>query len=182
MDKYIRYYDNLATPEFCEQLIGKFEKHSEHYDLVETENFRSFNQINFLNHDEWKEEVNPLMEIFHNGLAKYIGDCGIIREQFPNDYGFEAIRMKRYMPNDKDQFSDHVDVGDLDSSRRFLTFFLYLNNNEAGETEFPQHNIKIKPVTGRLIIFPPMWNYWHAGRKPINTNKYIVGSYLHYIN
>jgi len=30
-------------------------------------------------------------------------------------------------------------------------------------------------------MFPPMWPWLHAGQKPINKPKYIVGSYLHYV-
>ena len=46
-------------------------------------------------------------------------------------YGFEAIRMKKYMPNNIDEFKEHVDVGDYASARRFLVFFLYLDDNEV---------------------------------------------------
>jgi hypothetical protein len=41
--------------------------------------------------------------------------------------------------------------------------------------------MKVQPKTGRLLMFPPMWNYKHIGHKPIEQPKYIVGSYLHYI-
>lgn len=44
----------------------------------------------------------------------------------------KAIRMKRYMPNDIDEFKEHVDVGDYNSARRFLVFFLYLDENKEG--------------------------------------------------
>ena len=30
-------------------------------------------------------------------------------------------------------------------------------------------------------MFPPLWPWVHAGMKPINKPKYMVGSYLHYI-
>ena len=38
--------------------------------------------------------------------------------------------MKKYMPNNIDEFKEHVDVGDYASARRFLVFFLYLDDNE----------------------------------------------------
>ena len=34
---------------------------------------------------------------------------------------------------------------------------------------------------GSALLFPPMWPWAHAGTKPINKPKYIVGSYLHYV-
>jgi len=39
----------------------------------------------------------------------------------------------------------------------------------------------VKPETGRMLMFPPMWTHLHAGTKPIEKPKYIIGSYLHYV-
>ena len=89
--------------------------------------------------------------------------------------------MKRYEPNDIDEFKEHVDVGDYDSARRFLVFFLYLDSNKEGATSFSNFDIAIKPKAGRLLMFPPTWTYLHTGHKPIDKNKYIIGSYLHYV-
>ena len=33
----------------------------------------------------------------------------------------------------------------------------------------------------KYFIFPPNWIYLHSGEKCVETNKYIVGSYAHYI-
>ena len=100
---------------------------------------------------------------------------------FPQQFAFEQFRLKRYLPNGEDHFDDHVDVGDINSARRFLVFFLYLDHNEGGHTDFPQGNISVQPQTGRMLMFPPMWTHLHAGRKPIDKPKYIIVSYLHYV-
>ena len=67
------------------------------------------------------------------------------------------------------------------SARRFLVFFMYLNNNDGGETTFPDYDISVKPEAGKVLVFPPLWTFRHAGQKPINQPKYIIGSYLHYV-
>ena len=89
--------------------------------------------------------------------------------------------MKRYLPDGTDQFGDHVDVNSHESARRFLVFFLYLDDNEKGSTSFPQHDISSTCTKGSVLIFPPLWPWLHAGEKPINKPKYIIGSYLHYV-
>ena len=100
---------------------------------------------------------------------------------FPAQYGFEQFRMKMYDNNGKDQFKDHVDVGDHASAKRFLVMFLYLNDvKEGGETNFPNLNVAIKPKCGRILLFPANWQYRHSGLPPVSSQKYIVGSYLHY--
>ena len=77
-------------------------------------------------------------------------------------------------------------MGNHDSARRFLVYFWYLNDVEVGgETAFQwnsasETNSVIKPVAGRLLMFPHMWTYPHAGLKPISGPKYIIGGYLHY--
>ena len=81
---------------------------------------------------------------------------------------------------EKDEFKEHVDVMDYASAKRFLVFFLYLNNNTGGLTEFPEYDTMITPKAGRLLMFPPLWTHKHIGHKPLEQPKYIVGSYLHY--
>ena len=85
------------------------------------------------------------------------------------------------MPNGKEFFSPHVDCTRLDNSKRFLVFFLYLNNNFDGRTSFSEYDMQVYPKAGRLLMFPPTWTYLHAGFKPKLEPKYIIGSYLHYV-
>ena len=61
-----------------------------------------------------------------------------------------------------------------------LVLFIYLSDNEKGETAFPQMGVASPCKKGSLIMFPPLWPWLHAGLKPINTPKYMTGSYLHY--
>ena len=113
-------------------------------------------------------------------VGKYKED---IKPSWPDKHGFESPRIKRYMPNDTDEFRNHVDVNTNKNCVRFLVFFLYLVDNEAGQTV-------INPIGGDQVIspckkgsvlcFPPMWTHPHAGLKPVRDPKYIVGSYLHY--
>ena len=71
---------------------------------------------------------------------------------WPEKYGMEGIKIKRYLANDVDMFDWHVDVSDGQSNARFLAFFVYLDDNEAGSTEFVDE--KIDCVAGSVLIFP----------------------------
>ena len=53
---------------------------------------------------------------------------------------------------------------------------------EGGETAFIgiDHDTRVQPRAGRLLMFPPMWTHPHAGLPPISNQKYICGTYLHY--
>ena len=181
MIKYIRTYDNVLPMNLCKTLIDKFEQSQDQWVKTDLENHRHFTEININQHPDWSGMVTGLYNALKPYIAKYKEDCKITKTQWPEKYGFEQIRFKKYLPNDKDEFKSHVDVGDYASARRFLVFFLYLNNNMEGATSFEEYNVTVRPERGKLLMFPPTWTYLHTGHKPIKTPKYIIGSYLHYI-
>ena len=150
-----------------------FEKYPQHHEDIVLDGHRSFKQVTMQLHEQWKPFEDTLQEVFFNYIDKYMKDSNVTERMFPQKFAFENFRLKRYMPNDIDEFDNHVDVGSIDSAPRFLVFFLYLDDNEGGHTEFPQFNISVQPQTGRMLMFPPMWTHLHAGRKPIDKPKYI---------
>ena len=155
MQNYIKIYENVISKTFCENLIEKFES-SKTQQLSWPKDKPFFTQINF-------SQIT-------DHIVKYKKDCEIDKNQWPTKYSLEPIRMKRYLPNDSDEFPPHVDVDASRNISRFLVFFLYLTTNEKGGTVFPS------------MSFDSPWPWLHQGMKPIIQSKYIVGSYLHYVN
>ena len=192
MDRYIKVYDDVIDADSCNLLIGKFESAEEdQYEVIrqaERDKAIAFTQINLANSADWTSVQNGMLEVYQDYIFHYINDCNIQPKQWPTTYGYEAIRIKRYLDNDYDRFDPHVDVMNNETARRFLAFFVYLNNvDEGGETEFVQLTkpgthipLKIKAQQGRLLMFPPQWMYYHAGLKPVSNSKYLIHSYCHY--
>ena len=181
MKKYIKVYDDVLSQDHCNTLIQKFEANKDQQVSTDLDNHRHFTEININQHEDWKMMVQGTYLHLRPMIQRYKDDCKITDKQWPSQYGFEEIRFKRYLPNDKDEFKEHVDVGDYASARRFLVFFLYLNNNFDGRTSFSEYDMQVYPKAGRLLMFPPTWTYLHTGHKPKLESKYIIGSYLHYI-
>ena len=191
MDRYIKVYDDVIDADSCNLLIGKFESAEEdQYEVIrqaERDKAIAFTQINLANNADWASVQNGMLEVFQDYILHYINDCNIQPKQWPQTYGYEAIRIKRYRNNDYDRFDPHVDVMNAETSKRFLAFFIYLNDvDEGGETQFVQFKkpgthipLKIKPQQGRLLMFPPQWMYYHAGLKPVSNPKYLIHSYCH---
>ena len=175
MKKYIRFYDDVLTSEQCQNIINKF--HASDKLKPINEGLIKFTELNFS--QAYPEENDNFVELFKYMLDVYKKDCQMTDVQFPSTFSFEEIRMKMYEP-ETDYFKEHVDCYNLESCKRFLVMFLYLDDNEEGMTEFPDFKIAIKPKAGRMVIFPPMWNYLHEAKKAISKPKYIIGSYLHY--
>jgi len=99
--------------------------------------------------------------------------------QFPKEYGFEEMRMKHYEAG-RGEFKPHIDASE-EASKRFLVFFLYLDEGPGGQTVFIDQKMHCERKPGRLLMFPPTWTYPHAGMMPQEIDKHIIGSYLHYV-
>ena len=180
--KYLKVYDDALSSDFCDAIIAKFEALTDKQVSTDLEGVRHFTEINIARNPEFQEEFKYLQMQAQTSIQQYVNDVGIEEGQWQQQSGFEEFRMKRYEPNDKDEFSYHVDVQDYASARRYLVFFWYLNDvEEGGETHFHDIDQGVKPVQGRLLMFPPTWTYPHAGLKPVSGNKYIIGGYLHYL-
>ena len=177
MNNYIQIYKNVISDKYCDELITKFESESnkETYD----QGPMSFTQVN-LNQTQWQDDVYKLSSVFTKYLQQYKNDCAITEHMWPDKYAFEEIRLKKYLANNKDRFDPHVDSINIESAKRFLVFFIYLDNNKRGETNFPQLGLASPCVKGSLLMFPPLWPWLHQGMMPIEKPKYMVGSYLHY--
>ena len=184
MDNYIRIYENALSRDECKHLISKFETDKEHHQVQDCGQGATLTQINLLHSPDtiWKDEVNSLANTIVNCAQQYKKDCDIKDNQWPKQFGFEPPKIKRYMPGSNDRFPEHVDVLDHKTAKRFLTAFIYLDNNEKGQTLITPKDDKFVSfcTRGSLLLFPPLWPWLHTGMPPADKPKYIVGSYLHY--
>ena len=140
METYIRRYDNVISSELCDTLIDRFENNPDQYEK-QKQGEMSFTQIHLLKHKEWSDDAGTIAQSLMKQVERYKEECNIVGNMWPEQFSLEPLRLKRYLPDGTDQFGDHVDVNDHNSARRFLVFFLYLDDNEKGSTSFPQHRI-----------------------------------------
>lgn len=69
----------------------------------------------------------------------------------------------------------HFESSSKDVANRMAAFTLYLNNvDEGGETEFLYYPMRIKPVEGRLVIWPAGFTHTHRGNPPLSNTKYLI--------
>jgi hypothetical protein len=184
---YIRVYDGIADKRFCDDLIANFEYEEHNQNPVDREKRPTFTELNISQqyndrNTRWIIPQQESKQIFLKAVNEYMDELDLRDMDFPPKYLFEEFRIKRYLDNGKDEFADHVDVGDHSSARRFLVCFLYLNDvEEGGTTDFPKLDLSITPKCGRMLVFPPTWMFRHAGRPVTKGKKYILGTYLHYL-
>ena len=179
LSDYIRVLPTLDK-QSCEDLITC-------YYANETKHVKRQNSVqNFteLNYNERADDymMNCLVRKIRTLVNIYTDHNPTGGRFFPSRYGFEQFRIKCYN-DDADCFSPHVDVGDANSSKRFLAFLFYLNDNfDGGFTEFRLPDKKvIKPEQGSVLMFPPTWQYPHEGKPVTAGTKFIMSTYLHYV-
>ena len=181
---------NWAMPvEDCQMIIKKFED-VVRFDKTQVDTFntghKEFTEIDidkYKGSDYWKEPREKFIKMMEEYITRFKQNLNIKPLDFAPVIDMENIRIKKYMPNDKDQFKVHVDVVRSmgDTAKRFLVFILYLKDVETGgSTYFPKCDISVIPRQGRLLMFPPFWTHPHAGLKPVSGPKYVMMSYLHY--
>ena len=171
---FIKHYEGVVPHEVCDWLISSFEDADQ---LVLRRNGpQNFDELNI--NQTHPEVIFSLVGLVQSAIKKYRSDVPET-EYFP-ELALEHFRVKRYQGNTNQQFANHVDVGSLASSKRYLAFLFYLNDNFlGGETQF-NPDLKIKPVKGSVVVFPPTWMYPHAGLPVYAGDKYIMSSYLNY--
>jgi len=178
----IYVYDDDLDQESCKFAINLFEKNPNNHEKHEYATGAKFCQLNVTKNLNNLPEAKKFHDHIFSKVLKHRDEYyrSVGRNCFPLTNSFEQLRIKKYANNDYDCFDNHVDVMDHETSKRFLSFFWYLNDvTDGGETVF--ENFSITPRTGKLVIFPPLWMFPHEGKKPISNEKYLLSTYLHYI-
>ena len=173
---FVKKYDDILPSDTCHWLMNTFEDNIGNC-IINNNKVYKFTELNINKY--YPDRIQPLVDATRMLFAMYKRDVGY-DNFFPKQLALEEFRVKRYNGDTDEQFGTHVDVGDYASARRYLAFIYYLNDGyEGGETTFIPDAF-IHPRKGSVVVFPPFWQYPHAGLPVITGTKYIMSTYLHY--
>lgn len=183
--RYIRTYDNDLDPRLCQQMIASFAG-LERFQMRNGRGVRSG-----LEQSAWTElNVTRLSDAGFMGMFRRLIDRALERYNrdielsipIPNSPAISDLTLKRYRPGEQERFQLHFDsINHV--ANRYLVLLWYLNDVEqGGETRFPQLDVTVQARAGRLLMFPPYWMYQHEGLPPLSGDKYIVSTYLLFID
>ena len=75
----------------------------------------------------------------------------------------------------------HSERTTLDTLHRLFAWMTYLNDvDDGGQTNFSHYEIKIKPETGKTLIWPAEWTHAHTGEVLKSGTKYIVTGWIQF--
>ena len=182
---YIRVYDHNLDAALCQKMIGSFHE----LQKLQRRNGRGIRAG--LEGSSWTELnvsrlsdaafLDMFRQTIYAALARYNRDIGLTIA-LPNSATFSDLIMKRYRPEGDERFQLHFDAINH-VANRYLVFLWYLNDvAEGGETRFPQLDHSVESRSGRLLMFPPYWMYQHEGLPPRTGDKYILSTYLLFVD
>ena len=178
---------NLENNELCKKIIQFFENNS---DLqIQGITAKGVNlkvkktidiPVNPKNLNDPKFEV---IKLYINELLKCFLDY---QEQWPflknilKTIDLTGFNIQKY--SEGDHFAKiHSERTSFNNLHRLFAWMTYLNDvNDGGQTNFSHYGIKIKPETGKTLIWPAEWTHAHTGEILKSGTKYIVTGWLHF--
>lgn len=178
---FIYEFLNSLSADECNQIISRFEDSKEdHYqgrvgqNFTENVDVKKSTDMVISGKKNWKD----FDTLFFTSLSKALS---AVKKEFDFFSGpFKDIGYAVQKTNPGEYYHWHIDSGSHQFSDRQLVAIWYLNdvNGPGGETEFLNQNVKIKPETGKLILFPPFWTHEHRGVTLQKGVKYIATTWI----
>jgi len=187
----IDLFENCLSSEVCEDIIQRFNTdgrkfkggvvHGDGKTSIAPE-LKKCTELYLSEHSDWKD----IDEILSAQIKEKIL---ILRGKYPGLNRLhkvldEGYRIKHYKNDGTEFFDWHIDVNGRGQGHKYYVFMFYLNTVKVGgEIEFrllDEHgnNIKVKPVQGNMVAFPPFWTHEHRGCAPISEDKYCIASWI----
>ena len=187
INNFIGVYDNYITPEECNKAIKLYEDQNkfnntinriggEKASILEKQDQQFFAAPNNLN--VWWEDLKPMMFNFDIAFKHYIENTGAA-DAYGVPFNYTNLKIQKTLPTEGYHVW-HIEHGKgLGNEARAFVFSIYLNDvEEGGETEFLHFSKRVKPKTGRIVIWPAAFPYVHRGNPPLSGEKYILTSWM----
>jgi hypothetical protein len=175
-DGFFWMRDNVLSPEFCQQLIEKFEASPRKVPGAMSQGvvpeIKRSTDLFLSGDEEFAEEDRSFYTILNMSIREYMGQCKY--RPWKNSLRDTGYNMQRTNPGE--YFHWHSDYESSLSKKyvRVLTYLWYLNDvYGGGQTEF-SNGIIVEPRVGRMIIFPSDLSVYHRGVPPVSETKYVV--------
>lgn len=188
MNNFIGVYDNYITQEECNKAIKLYEDQNKFNNTInriggeEASILQKQDQQFFaapFNLDLWWESLKPMMFNFDIAWNHYIKNTGAGDAYDKAPFYFTNLKIQKTLPTEGYHVW-HIEHGKgFENEARAFVFSVYLNDVEdGGETEFLNFSKRVKPKTGRIVIWPAGFPYVHRGNPPLSGEKYILTSWM----
>ena len=177
---------NLENNDLCKDIITLFESNKEMQKKGRMG--RGYNPTEKKTTDitiNPKDLENPKFDV----LKKYMGELHKCYLDYQNQWPFLKSMLKDIdiAPFNIGEYSAgdhfaaiHSERTSIPTLHRLFAWMTYLNDvDDGGKTCFSHFGIRIKPETGKTLIWPAEWTHAHSGEVLKKGNKYIVTGHMH---
>ena len=188
IDNFIGIYDNYITKEHCNNAIKLYENQNKFNNTInriggeQASILQKQDQQFFAGHNNlevWWESLKPMVLNFEMAFKHYTQSTGANAAYSETPFHFTNLKIQKTLPTEGYHVW-HIEHGKgFDNEARAFVFSVYLNDIEdGGETEFLHFSKRVKPKTGRIVIWPAGFPYLHRGNPPLSGEKYILTSWM----
>ena len=191
IDNFIGVYDNYITKEECNKIIKFYEeqnKFNKTFNRISIENKSVLQKqdqqyfANSANMEVWWSQFYPTIMNYDMAWKHYMKNTGASEAYGMEEnefFHFASIKIQKTLPSEGYHVW-HIEHGKgFEYESRAFVYSIYLNDvEEGGETEFLHFSKRVKPKTGRIVIWPAAFPYLHRGNPPLSGNKYILTSWM----
>ena len=180
-NSFIFEKNNALSIDICNEIIRRFEDNEEQQypgrvgqGAEEEQSIKQSTDLVTSGKENWKDIDKELFRSLGIAVKEF-------RETYPFFKGpFKDMGYAIQRTNPGQFYHWHIDSGSHEFSHRQLVAVWYLNDVQGpgGETEFSLQNIKVKPETGKLVLFPPFWTHEHRGVMLEKGVKYIATTWV----
>ena len=163
ISNFIGVYDNYITKQQCDYAIKLYEDQNKFNNTInriaseksstlikqDQQFFASQNNL-----DIWWQSLKPMMLNFDIAFNHYVEHTGA-KEAYGVPFHFTSLKIQKTLPTEGYHVW-HIEHGKgYENEPRAFVFSIYLNDVEdGGETEFLHFSKRVKPKTGRIVIWP----------------------------
>ena len=188
INNFIGVYDNYITEEECNRAISIYEQQdrfnntvnrigSEKSDIIYKQDQQLF--VGAGNIEVWWEDLKSLIYNFNTAWNHYNQSVGACSSYGIEQLQFNSLKIQKTLPTEGYHVWHLEHQKGFKNEPRAFVFSIYLNDvEEGGETEFLHFSKRVKPKTGRIVIWPAGFPYVHRGNPPLSGEKYILTSWM----
>ena len=187
INNFIGVYDNYITKEECSKAIKLYEKQNKFNNTInriggeKASILKKQDQQFFAAHNNlevWWEDLKTMMLNVDLAWNHYLQNTGAA-DAYDVPFNFTTLKIQKTLPTEGYHVW-HIEHGKgFHNESRAFVFSIYLNDvEEGGETEFLHFSKRVKPKTGRIVIWPAAFPYVHRGNSPLSGEKYILTSWM----
>ena len=188
INNFIGVYDNYVTPEECNKAIKLYEDQNKFNNTLNRINFEKASILdkqdkqyfaNGGNIDVWWEDLRSMIFNFDIAFKHYIQNTGAESAYNGGPFYYTGLKIQKTLPTEGYHVWHIEHQKGFEMEPRAFVFSIYLNDVEdGGETEFLHFSKRVKPKTGRIVIWPAAFPYLHRGNPPLSGEKYILTSWM----